>query len=321
MSKSSFTIYLPELSSIQVKESVSFFQSKSTFTESELDDGWQSEFLREFELKAKSIPWNLLRAKQFSLNPNVKTVVCCDPVVMQMTHRGAYFWGQQALNFSSEDVIRIVAQINKNLMEEGESFYLLDNDKWLYTSDKHLVLNQPSSEQYIGKDMFGFSYSGSDGMFWDKLALEIQMLLKQMIDYQGLSTQPAEHLVNVHFWGDTSARWEVLSRSSDSDNNILYTDDIQLLTFAENNHLATEPLAELLKSEFFSTKLRDNDLDIVGLVFNDVKANFDMKMVERCISWANKIEFELVRIVAGDKVLIVNQPHSFLVKLKKLLGF
>ena len=162
---SRLTIYFPENSCQQLLALQCFKNSKHDFTESKLDSDWQKEFCSEFSDNTepsdsdKNIPWNQLRAMQFNIEADTQTIVCCDPVMMQMTHRGAYLWGQQPLEFSKEDVIRIIAQINQQLMGEGECFYLLDNNQWLYTNKKKIELSQASFEEYIGKDMFGFSYT------------------------------------------------------------------------------------------------------------------------------------------------------------------
>lgn len=175
-------------------------QAKRDFY-SQPHDGWESLFCQWVDYPNRCLPWAVLRAEEFEISSDVKTCVCCDPIAIQMTHRGAYCWGQAPLELSRKDALFIIAQINEQLMNQDECFYLLDNHRWLFTSKKHIELQEDSFERLIGTDLFNFKYSGKDGAFWQRLATEIQMLIKQLVDYKGLASPPQESTIGVHFWG------------------------------------------------------------------------------------------------------------------------
>ena len=121
------SLYLSRLhsESILTSEVINSFQGE--IKQIPLINGWEADFCSNIGYASSSLPWNILRASQFDLGHDYKTIVCCDPVLMQMTHRGAYLWGQEQINFSKEEAIRLIAQINQQLMGDDESFYLLSS--------------------------------------------------------------------------------------------------------------------------------------------------------------------------------------------------
>jgi len=299
MENSSISLFVTELSAAQLESTGALNEYSDSLTEKPLVDDWQSEFISEIEFSGDIIPWNWLRAKQFNLAEEVRTVVCCDPVVMQMTHRGAYLWGQQSLSLSTEEAIQIVAYINEQLMEEGEVFYMLNNNQWLYTNEKKIEIRQPSFEQYVGKDMFGFSYSGSQGMFWQKLATEIQMLVKQMVDYQGISSLPPEHILNVHFWGNSNPVLESEILEVDRSNRLILSDDIHIESLAKQQNI---PFGSLIK---ISTLLesKENELEHISILLSNHKSVDLSSLVDNFIQLANRFDIKEIRIVTTDKIL------------------
>lgn len=308
--KPSVSFYFPELSNQQLFSILQALPGNIKQLEVLLEQHWEVLLSEETGLLESSIPWNLLRAMQFNIPADVKTAVCCDPVMMQMTHRGAYLWGQQSLDFSKEDVIRIIAQINQQLMNDDECFYLLDNNQWLYTNKKAIELNQPSFEEYIGKDMFGFSYEGKDGTYWDKLATEIQMLIKQMMDYQGLKGVPPEMIVNVHFWGDTNHYLfdDVKSEEIRSKLNELnvYSSNPLIETFSHIKQLNFTHLNHFKITEMLNTKK-----NIVFIFNNDIRqAN---EKLQSCIEKLTSLES--IKLITQDKVVVLRQPKNWLEKI------
>ncbi len=287
-----------------------------SISELELSDDWQLEFSQRVGLDGHSIPWNLLRATHFKLPPDTKTIVCCDPVMMQMTHRGAYLWGQQGIGFSQEQVIRIIANINEKLMEEGESFYLLNDQQWLYTSTQEFELNLPSFENYIGKDMFGFSYPGKDGSRWDRLATEIQMLIKQMMDYQGLPAVSAEHLMNVHFWGNTKARLHPTQPALQQSSHVVMTNDNQLESLCQYykiSHYLMDKINQLNEIDSDAT----NQLSVVI----SKRHSLDISLIfESMIDLVNRNQLKEFLVVAADKQILIKEKDSLVKKLFNFFG-
>jgi len=195
----SLKVFLPQIAAYQIEDLALFTGCHDEINFQPLKQDWQELFCLSVGFSNNDLPWTLLRLAQFNIKPSVKIACCCDPVMMQLTHRGAYMMGQSPLQLTQNDAIRIVAQINERLMGEGENLYLVDKHAWLFTSEKEYSLSSEKWQALIGKDMFNFSYSGIDASHWQRLNAEIQMLLKQMVDYQGLAKPPAETMMNIHF--------------------------------------------------------------------------------------------------------------------------
>lgn len=309
-SKPKISFYFPDSSCQQLLSIDAIAKYQDKFQIDDLLNDWQQAFCEEIGFAENRIPWNKLRALQFDIDDDIQTAVCCDPVMMQMTHRGAYLWGQSQLEFSKEDVIRINAQINQQLMGDDECFYLLNNYQWLYTNKKAIELNQTSFDEYIGKDMFGFSYSGKDGNFWDKLATEIQMLIKQMMDYQGLKSPPAEMIVNVHFWGETKNRRQLPFEQLDKDNQVFVSDDSLALFFQESGVKASSI------NEFKTIVSTNNKVflrDLLVIMTNNEITDFSQNIEDHIQTF--KRHFSSVRLITQDKSLEIYQTKSVWQKL------
>lgn len=197
----SLSVFLPDLRSYQIESIMNVDNLARAIDKQPLSQDWQSLLCCAVDYPYNDFPSTQLRMAQFKLKPSVQTVCCCDPVMLQLTHRGAYMLGQNGVEFSQSDAIQVVAQINEKLLGEGEWLYLLDSRAWLFTSEARLVLDNTSKiSDLIGKDMFDFSYQGKDASKWQQLANEIQMLLKQMQDYKELPSLSPEALLNVQFF-------------------------------------------------------------------------------------------------------------------------
>lgn len=316
MNFQSIALFLTDYSIAELYQLDAFKEYSESFSELELSDDWQLEFSQRVGLDGHSIPWNLLRATHFKLPPETKTIICCDPVMMQMTHRGAYLWGQQGIEFSQEQVIRIIANINEKLMDDGECFYLLNNQQWLYTSEQEFDLNLPSFENYIGKDMFSFSYPGKDGARWERLATEIQMLIKQMMDYQGLPPVSAEHLINVHFWGNTKARLSATQPELQQSSHVIMTNDSQLESLCKYYKIRCY-LIDRIEQLDSSDSPETNQLSVVVSKRHNVEINH---LFESVVDLVNRNQLEELLVVAADKQILIKEKESIIKKLFNFLG-
>lgn len=239
------TIYLPHIPLFQLEDLGLVVTDKPNVSVQKLTQDWQEAFCEQINYPQSELPWTFLRQAQFDLGATIQTVCCCDPVLMQLTHRGAYMAGQHQLQINDNDAIRVVAQINERLMGEGEQLLLVDKHSWLFTSEQDLDLQSQSVRNLIGKDMFNHAYGGDDSQFWQQLNTEIQMLIKEMIDYQGLAATSPETMINVHFYDRLKA----------SDNNELpFVTQENLVIFTDN---------ELMKSFCMNSLIRQ--LSIEGL--------------------------------------------------------
>jgi len=310
---SEICLYLTELTSHALLDNNKIKNGNYLISVDALKVDWQHEFCNQLGYSKKSLPWNKLRALQFDIDSEFKTLACCDPVLMQMTHRGAYLWGQDQLSFSKEDVIRIIAQINQQLMSDDECFYLLNNNQWLYTNKKHIKLNQESFEKYIGKDMFGFSYQGLDGLYWNKLATEIQMLLKQMMDYQGLTQVPPENIVNVHFWGDTSDNLTYPFEKIEDANQCVFSSDYLIESFFKEAGITNYKLEKF--SEIFHEKSNKSTLDKIILI--DKTQNNDISIISQVLQELDQEKVDMVKIITQDKVIKISVKQTFWQKIFK----
>jgi len=223
-----------------------FDKISDQFNQQTSHQDWQQCFCDAINYHLTQIPWNLLRAKKFSLSDDIQTIACCDPIAIQMTHRGAYCWGQESLNVSKKDAQIIVEEVNRVLMDEGEQLLLTDSLEWLYVSNKGLSLDELSYQRLVGKDLFDFSYQGANANKWSRLATEIQMLIKQLMDFNKIQSCAPEASVSVHFWGDTNLVMDkAFPTLPDNDNMVIYSSHQKLNDFALQNALQVKPLAQL----------------------------------------------------------------------------
>jgi len=207
-------------------------------------------------------------------------------------------------------------------MGDGENFYMLDNDQWLYTSTKQLDLKQSSFENYIGKDIFGFRYSGKDGQFWQRLATEIQMLIKQMMDYQGLTPVPAEMILNVHFWADSELQLKdvkVNNRRSQ-----VVTSDALMQTFCDELDVTSIELknyqtllTEHAKKIEIESSKKQSDISFYLPKVGTINIYL---LVEACIELCHRAPTKRLRIITQDKILTLNKKPSLFEKIKAIFA-
>ncbi|MGX5202324.1 hypothetical protein [Aliikangiella sp. IMCC44632] len=255
-----------------------------------LEQDWQATFCQFIGAESKNLPWTRLRIEQFELANNIKTACCCDPVLLQVTHRGAYMLGQNGLMLSQNDAIRIVAQINEKLMRDGEHLYLIDKQAWLFTSEKELSLASIAHNDLVGKDMFNYPYLGDDAQYWQRLTTEIQMLIKQMIDYQDLLAVEVSEMLNVHFYDCISLDSMPDLPFIKNSNLTVLSDNELMISYCEKSLLARKPLSSLSQNKSRSCAV---------VVFDNERENYEQVLFSVKSAHYNK-EFSNVRIICQD---------------------
>ncbi len=271
-----------------------------------LINDWQVDFCQSVGSALKKLPLTELRLKQFEVSPTIKTACCCDPVLMQLTHRSAYLLGQAPMNLTQNDAIRIVAQINEKLMGDDEYLYLFDKNSWLYTSEKEKSLSSLALSDLIGKDIFNYPYLDDDATYWQQLSTEIQMLIKQMIDYQGLTKQPSETMLNVHFYDGINPQVKSELPFVSNDNLCVVSDNELIKSFCLNSLLTHATIHSL------------NDIEqeeIIGVLFDSEQESY----TELLNYWHEKtLNKKLVNssvIFCQDALIIYESKNNFFKKL------
>jgi len=300
----SFKAFLPHVAAYQIEDLGLFADIKDSIVIEPLDKDWQASFCAYVGYPETDLPWTQLRLAQFEIDPKVKTACCCDPVMMQMTHRGAYMVGQNGLPLTQNDAIRVVAQINEKLMREGENLYLVDKHAWLFTCETILDFTSHPIQYLVGKDMFNFAYQGKDASYWQQLANEIQMLLKQMIDYQGLTETPPETIMNVHFFDGQ---------------NFAKQDDIPFvkndsLTIVSDNELIKTFCAKSFISYASNQLINEVATDNCAVVAFDNEKETYIDIIQ---FWVETEAFKSSQIICQDAVIKFKPKESF---VKRLLG-
>ena len=311
------TLYLADFSEQQLSN-VGALSGIKNIQDFKVIDDWEAHLCTTLGAENLVIPWNLIRAQQFDLPTTVKTAVCCDPVMMQMSHRGAYLWGQQGVALSKKDAMTIVAQINQQLMREGENFYMLNETQWLYVSDKKKDLELASYEKNIGQDRFGFSYPGDNGSFWDQLANEIQMLIKQMVDYQGLASAGPEMMLNVHFSGVTNASLSSPELAANSKNFEVFSNNLLITTFCKNNHISAASISLPEMKKAFSSA-NNQDKNRLLICYGESVPGIE-KLDELIDESLTEKNFDKVQLVVQNGVYPFSQKPSLLQKLTSWLS-
>lgn len=298
-------LFLPHIAYYQLDELGFFERNQPMIQVSQLQNDWQSQFCNFVGHKANDLPWTKLRLAQFELNSKIKTACCCDPVLLQVTHRGAYMLGQNPLNLTQNDAIRVVAQINERLMEEGENLYLIDRHAWLYTSEEEKSLSSLAVKDLVGKDMFNYPYAGEDASYWQRLSNEIQMLIKQMIDYQGLAAPSSESMLSVHF------------------SDLIKPELKNEIPFIKNEALTVVSNSELIKSfcmnSFIThkkiTELDDVQDDDVAIIAFDTERDSYPKLIEFWLKESCNYQLESTYVVCQDSLVELKPKPSFWQKL------
>lgn len=234
---------LPQVSAEQLQQQGVFYEHLEEIDFLPLDADWENIFCEKVGFESDNLPWSFLRKQQFQLSENIQSVCCCDPVINQLTHQGAYMIGQAPIALSPNDAIRIVTKINETLMGEDEQIYMVDQFSWIYCSEKKLELGSQNIGDLVGKDMFNFSYKGKDAEHFKRLNMEIQMLIKQMVDYGELTEPTPETLINLHFY------------------DLIDLKEYKELDFIKNEKISVISNNDLIKSFCLNTFIKQNAIE------------------------------------------------------------
>ena len=299
------TVYLPEISAHELIEQGFFHEFTDQVIVEPLQQDWQTYLCEEIAFESDLLPMTLLMADQFQLSKAINTAISCEPVLVQMTHRGAYMLGQGQLDLSPNDAIRIVTKINEVLMEEDEQLYLVDQNRWLFTSEKEIELESELVTNLIGKDLFNFKYQGKDGEYFQKLNTEIQMLIKQMADYGDLPQVAAETVINVHF------------------SDAIHLNALEDVAFIKNDNICVLTENELLKSFCVKTFLKHQSLSEVESLDNAINIaialDSEKELYPEVVGlWLHTYQQNVKQppvIVCQDSIITFEKPKSLFGRL------
>ncbi|MDQ7050896.1 MAG: hypothetical protein Q9M92_15740 [Enterobacterales bacterium] len=231
------------------------------------------------------------------------------------------YWGQEQLGFSAADNQKLVDAINQKLMAEDERLVSYGRFQWLYLSKKAIALEQTSYKNYIGRDMFAFKYQGDSAKHWQMLATEIQMLIKQMIDYEGLTAMPPEWIAHVHFSGQSDPTrnsqngkrnnhqnhyWPDLS----SQPTQLVTDEPLLSTYAAECQIPQQLLAHFEFAQQFHSILKPMKKPQAWLVFEQAEISQAQATTERLLQFCQQHAIDL-KIIMRDQTLRMSHSTGF----------
>ncbi len=287
---------------------------------------WQAYFLQDLDQSQKELPLDRLRSHILNIDPRYKTQVCCDLVAMQMTHRGAYLWGQEQLTLSPEDNQRLVDAINQKLMAKDERLVSYNYFQWMYLCEKPIKLQQKSYSHYIGRDMFAFNYQGEQAKHWQMLATEIQMLIKQMMDYEGLTVMPPEWIAQVHFSGNTEHSKAKQNSEAKASNHHqswadfsfkplqVLTDDALLCVYCEQSLIPHQTLSLSDFEQQLEQSLVQLRKDHGWFLFNNTEVKKAQRVAEQLIKFCQQHSINL-KIIARDQTLQLKHLISFLSRL------
>lgn len=294
-------LFLPDIAFYQLDNLGLFQRNQAIVKVSQLQQDWQSIFCDFIGYQADDLPWTMLRLAQFELDSKVKTACCCDPVLMQMTHRGAYMMGQNSLNLTQNDAIRVVAQINEKLMDDGEDLYLIDRHAWLYTSQTEKSLSSLAVKDLVGKDMFNYPYLGDDANYWQRLGNEIQMLIKQMIDYQGLDSPPPELMMSVHFSDLIKPYLK---------NEIPFTKNDSLNVVSNNELIKSFCMNSFISHSEISALQQVANMDIAIIAFDSERDCYP-QLIEYWLSESCNYQLDSTSIICQDSVIELKPKPGF----------
>ncbi|MET1253523.1 hypothetical protein [Aliikangiella maris] len=301
------TIFLPDLSAQQILSLVEI--DTSMIDIQPINENWEKTFNRTVGLNQPELPWTQLRVAQFDIGEEVKTACTCQPVLIQMTHRGAYMLGQQPLALSANDSLRIVSQINEKLMRPGEKLLFIDKNAWVYTSEKALQLSALSVSDLIGKDLFNYPYAGNDASFWQQLGTELQMLIKQMVDYQGLAATAPETLMSVHFSDLINPQQLPELKFIKNENLTVVSNNDLIRLFCLQSMLACKPVAQLPQV----------NTEYCVLIAHDEEKESYPAVVQTWVKYAIEKSQVSCQLIGQDAKLTVKKPLGLLAKMKRVI--
>ncbi|TQV86444.1 hypothetical protein [Aliikangiella coralliicola] len=304
----SLNLFLPDFATYQIEDLGIIEEEQQTISMQPLAQDWQAYFCQTVGYQKNDLPWTQLLLAQFNIERAVQTACCCEPVMVQLTHRGAYMIGQSQLQLSANDAIRIVSRINEQLMEEGERLYLVGKNHWLYTTDRMLELISEPVKDLIGKDLFNYAYGGKDAQYWQRLNNEIQMLIKQMVDYKELPEASPETMMNIHFHDPVNlADMQEIPFINNKDVTVV-TDNEVIESFCMNTFLTHKTTGEL------ADLAAENN---VIIAFDSERESYPALLKYWLDSLAVK-SLESARIICQDSIFSFNKRKNWLSRLLRL---
>ncbi len=301
----SLEIYLPCLSFSQLEA-----LTLADFHDFKLEtrprpESWDSLFCQSTGLPDSFLTkWRLA---QIDIDNDTQVACCCDPVLLQLTHRGAYMLGQQPLQFNTQQVDFILSQINQKLLGEGEKLYQVDKYSWLYTCNKDRELTSHSLIDLIGKDMFEFPISGENDDAWQRLTVEIQMLIKYLIDYNKLLEIPQETILNVHFSNMIKLTESNKKLPAKSNDLTVFSSNENFGKLCLRNDLSFRPVAEFT--------LEHSEKSVL-LLFDNDNENYH-QILSGCLNHLKNNELLMMSIICQDSVLKFSKQTTNSVGLLK----
>jgi hypothetical protein len=295
----SFKVFLPHITAFEIEKFGLFSNINELIFIEPLKQDWQSQFCEAIGYPNDDLPWTQLRLAQFKIDKTAKIACCIDPVMIQLTHQGAYMLGQNQLSLSQNDAIRVVAQINERLMAEGENCYLIDKQSWLFTSHKALSLSSPRIQSLIGKDMFNFPYRGDNGAYWQQFTMEIQMLIKHMIDYQGLSETAPETILNVHCFDLVEIENKELIPFIKDESISVISDNEMIKTFCCKTFLTHKSIEEYQSQKIIADMIAKKN---VAIAFDSEKENY-LKLIQSWVEIGSESSCKNCQIICQDGVI------------------
>lgn len=311
----SLDCFLPHLTQNEAFCLVDFTIANKKLAIQTLQKDWQSYFCSAVGYSHKTLPWSQLSMAQFALGANIKTICCCAPVILQTTHRGAYLLAQTSIDLLENDMIRIVAQINERLMPTNEAMLMVNKYLWLYSSDKRYKLaHSIDPDKLVGKDIFNFSYADAasgdnSNNHWQHLAMEIQMLIKQMQDYQGLTKTPANYSIGVHFY-DCLAIQKI---DSDPELQIPFINNRQLTLVSDSDLMKTFAVNTLLKHRPIESLNNVDSEKCVVIAFDSERDKYS-ELLEFCKHAVANKKLKHFNLFCADAQFSFNVKSGFFAK-------
>jgi hypothetical protein len=259
MDRRTLKIFLPHASMSQVESLFEQEKVKDLVTMQGLTQDWQSIFCEMVGYPKSHLPLTQLRMEQLDIDRRIKTIACCDPVMLDTSEHSTYMIGQSSLNWTHNDAIRIVSKINESLMQEGEQLYLIDKNAWLFTSQQGLDFSSVRLDELLGKDISEFSYQGKASSYFTQLGQNIQDLIKQMQIKQELSITSRETCLGVHFFDAITVE----------QNQALASEELEPIPFINNPNITLVSNNDLIKSFCVNTMLAYREFEQFDSVTSD----------------------------------------------------
>lgn len=129
-----------------------------------------------------------------------------DPIACQTDRSAVYILGQAGLDLSEEEELELLAELNIYLQEEDLHLQRGAALQW------YLVLNEASGmisvdlDKLIGQDWGQFMPTGPNKLRWQRLLIELQMLLQRSPINIARRARGAKTVDALWLWGEGRER-------------------------------------------------------------------------------------------------------------------